>query len=368
MLKRTMLAVIAVVSVVVLGCDGDETPPPRGSFVYVANSDDSTISIFGARPAGYLELVETIAAGSGPTGFVTDPSGTLLFVANSDAPGGTWGGVGTVSSYAIDGTSGRLTGAAGSPYSANTMALNIAVTPDGRFVYATNQFDFEVTVMAVGTGGVLTETAFSPIPVFEAHAIAMHPSGEFFYVGSEAGDIHALDLDPATGEFIPLAASPYTGVGAANWVVITPDGRYLYTADANNGAIAQVDAFSISATTGELTELAGFPLALGVNTGIKSLAVTPDGQYLYLARWNDASVGAYAIGVDGSLTAVPGQPFESGDLPKSIAIDANSEFAYVANYGSDSVTAFAIDGATGALTRLATYPVGAGPKMVLAVR
>jgi 6-phosphogluconolactonase (cycloisomerase 2 family) len=346
--------------------------------VYVANTALNSISSFTIDQAtGALAPLETVPGGSGPTGLVLTPDNRFLVVANSDAPaGGTWGGAGTVSVFARNTATGALSEIAGSPFPAHAMALNVAISPDGRFVYATNQFDYQVTTFALDPAtGALTEASFSPLAETEAHSIAMHPTGTFLYTGSEESDVKGHVLNAADGSYTDTPGTPYPSAGANNWLTITPSGRHLFTSDgccstpAGSGALR---TFAIDTSTGALSEIAGSPLIVPApNTGneaMRTSAVKPSGDFLYVGRWFGSSVGAYRIDrATGALTEVTGSPFAAGTQPKSIAVEGQGRFLYALNFGSNSVSAFRIDASTGALTPIDTYPTvaNARPKMIL---
>ncbi len=341
-----------------------------GPALYVANSDESTITTFSLDPAtGALTSPTTIPAGSHPTGLVVDPSGKYVVAANSDAVGGSWGGVGTISVYARSPTSvSGLAEIPGSPFPANTMALNVAITPDGRYVYTTNQNDFQVTTFGMDPAtGALAQAGFSPLAEREAHSIAMHPSGRFFYTGAENLDIqgHVIAAD---GSYTNTLNSPYASAMANNSLSITPDGRFLYSVDAGSsvGGSGNIRGFAIDLTTGALTQLPWSPLLVLANEPLRTSTITPSGNVLYVGLWNTNAVAAYTISrATGALSPVPGMPFAAGTKPKALAVNGEGRFLYVANYGSSDVSAFSIDPATSQLTGIGTYPVGGGPKMLI---
>jgi hypothetical protein len=71
-----------------------------------------------------------------------------------------------VSGYAVDASSGALTPVAGSPFSAGTEPLGVAIDPTGRFAYVANSGSNNVSAYAItATTGVLTPVAGSPFPM-----------------------------------------------------------------------------------------------------------------------------------------------------------------------------------------------------------
>ena len=87
------------------------------------------------------------------------------------------------------------------------------------------------------------------------------------------------------------------GLDGAGWVEISPDGNYVYVASLNSSTIT---TFSRNVTTGVLTQLPGTQGCVG-DTGdevtcahgnglseAESLALSPDGNYLYAASSNNS--------------------------------------------------------------------------------
>ncbi len=120
--------------------------------------------------------------------------------------------------------------------------------------------------------------------------------------------------------------------------------RFLYVTDA---AASTVSGFSVDATNGTLTLIAGSPFAAG-NRPV-SIAVDPTGTYAYVANQTGATVSAYTIDrASGALTPVSGSPYPTGGAPTSVAIDPSSAFLYVTS-GST---------ATGSRTTIQSCPAG----------
>ncbi|WP_245814056.1 YncE family protein [Rhodococcus marinonascens] len=103
-----------------------------GSFVYVVNTDDGTVSVI---DTGTNMVVDTVMVGSFPEGVAITPDGTRAYVVNTDD--------GTVS--VID--TGTNTVADTVP--AGNGPVGAAITPDGSRVYVTNLVDGTVSVIAI---------------------------------------------------------------------------------------------------------------------------------------------------------------------------------------------------------------------------
>src|SRR5260221_1751571 len=131
----------------------DASNIPR--FAFVANIADGTLSAYTVNTAtGQLRHNGYQLVGSSPQSVAVEPRGKYVYVANSDSS--------TVSAFAIDGT-GRLTAIAGSPFTDSGNPLSIAVDPTGSFLFTANSGSGNVTAFSIDPAtGALTEIPGSP--------------------------------------------------------------------------------------------------------------------------------------------------------------------------------------------------------------
>ena len=138
---------------------------------------------------------------------------------------------------------------------------------------------------------------------------------------------------------------------------------------ANQGG--NVSAYTINATNGALTQVAGSPFPAGSLPFY--VVVDPMGRFVYVANADSNNVSAYTINAStGALTPVAGSPFGAGTEPLGVAIDPRGEFAYVTNAGDHyrrrgnaaDVSAYTINASTGALTPVAGSPFGAQKDLI----
>jgi len=99
---------------------------PAGTYLYVANSLDATISVFSINAStGALTAITNspFAAGATVSGVAIDPSGKYLYVTNPAAN--------TITGFSINASTGALTQFAGQPAAAGTQptSLTTAVMP-----------------------------------------------------------------------------------------------------------------------------------------------------------------------------------------------------------------------------------------------
>jgi len=187
-----------------------------GHFVAVTEKATNLIDVFRVLPDGTLSSIKANAS-AGPGAFAVGfaPSGAaIVSETGSAAPNSS-----AISSYSVN-SDGSLTPISISvPTLGNANCWN-AVTPDGRFVYASNAGSSTMAGFAIGTGGTLT--------ALPGTVLALNPSG-------------SANLD----------------------ITISADGKFLYSLNAASGAIGMFAIQSNGAlanlgTTGGLPASAGF--------------------------------------------------------------------------------------------------------------
>ncbi len=315
---------------------------------------------------------------------------------------------GTAGCVSADGTGGLC--ATGT---ALDTAFSVAVSPDGSHVYVASPMSNAVAVFARDTGtGALTQLAGTAGCVsadgtggrcavgrlWGAFSVAVSPDGQHVYVGGGAVSVFARDQ--ATGALTQLPRKAgcvsETGVhramsewaaytkglcasgGQVLWnaesVAVSPDGSHVYVVSPNMAAIT---LFARDQATGTLTQLPGtagcvsetegYRLQIGpcaegrALVGASSVAVSPDGQHVYVASYVYGAVAVFARDqATGTLTQLPGTAgcvSQTGwyydwrglcaagtglDGAVSVALSPDDRHVYVASYGPNTSGAVAV--------------------------
>jgi 6-phosphogluconolactonase len=315
------------------------------------------------------------ATGTGPESLAVDPSGNFVYITNGLA--------GTVSGYAIDRSSGKLTAIAGLPLNvtprAGVGAEALAIHPSGNFIYVTDSGTNAVFAYAVDPeGGELTAVVSSPFPTGTTPAaIAIDPAGKVVIVANQASnDLSTFTINSVTGALTGVAGSPFATVAplperppprpAPTSVSITPSGKIAYVA---NNLDFTVSAFSIDSATGVLAEVPGSPFEVGGYDPVSVIA-DPSGKCVYVLNAGSQNITAYSIDAPtGKLVAISsirtrGQGTMIALSGGATAIAYTSKFAYVANNYGNTISAYTINPATGVLTNVAGSPFVASSPFV----
>ena len=229
-----------------------------------------------------------------------------------------------------------------------------AVTPNGQFLYVSGQ-NGTISVFAIGADGSLTSIpCSSACTVGEGtQQLAITPDGRFLYAPTGSGVIAVLAIG-ADGSLsrVPCSANDCSTPGLVPVSpVVTPDGKFLYVADQQSDVFASgvVSIFQI-ASDGTLTPVSCAGSNCAAGEGTRDASLTPDGRFLYVANALANTVSPYAIGSDGTLTpiACSGSNCNTSFSPGEVAVSPNGRFVYTSNTDG-TVSVFAI-GADGSLT------------------
>ena len=296
---------------------------------------------------------------------------------------------GTVRAYQIDQSTGQLVRLSGPEAPAGQSPISIAVDPMGRFVYAGNYGYGAAIVGNAGLGsvsaytvnsttGVLTPVSGSPFTAgYGLSWLVIHPSGKYLYaVNTGSDNVSGFAIDPAAGGLTPVVGSPFAtppslfSTENPTGIAIDPAGRFLFVSSSNT---PDLFAFAIDPNTGTLSPVPGSPFSLGCvswelqtiipPTGCSpgGIAVDPSGGFLYVTGGYSNAV--YGLSIDpntGALALLPGSPAATTPFPNFIA--TNGAVLYVTNNANPlSVSIFSLNSATGGLTQVPGSPVAAWP-------
>lgn len=160
-----------------------------------------------------------IQPGSGPRHMAWHPSGQALYLLNELSS--------TVSALRFDAGRGALevfqtVSARAAEASGKNVAAEIAVSPDGRFLYASNRGDDNITVFAIGGVALgLTPVGHVPTGGRAPRHFAIDPSGRWLIAANQDSDsLVAFRLDSATG--LPVAAGSSVSVSKPVCVLFAP--------------------------------------------------------------------------------------------------------------------------------------------------
>ncbi|WP_300002964.1 putative Ig domain-containing protein [uncultured Cedecea sp.] len=273
-----------------IGSQGQVSYSTDGNYVYVAGKGN--ISLFTVDEGGNLSLVKTLAVeGMGTvTELVTAPSGQGV--------------------YAIDGGE-------------NIYMFSLDSNNDLALSHTYNSSNGDIS------GG-----------------LALSDDGAYLYVGTHWNDVAIFTRNTTTGELNYLDRAPgSSGSGDRNGVIISRGDRVYVIYTTGDHSIYAYQRQE----DGRLTTIASLIVdGFGYQSVDFSLAVSADGQYLYVANPDENTLGVYQLS-GTTLTKVESRPFEGIG---SIALSADGKSLFVSDHNGTLHT-YAV-AATGGLTAVNT--------------
>lgn len=315
-------------------------------FLYVANQGSDNVTPISVTENGGMAAQAPVATGESPLGSAATPNGRYLYVALNGPPD-------RIAAFAIA-PDGALSPVPGSPFSTGLNPTDVAVSGDGRFLYASNFGADTVSVYAIASNGALSAVG-SPVATQDGpSALAFSPNGQFLYVpnfGSGSisafavagdGTLAAIGAPTAIGGMFPANAP-----GAA---AVAPDGAHLYVGRRMGNLI---NAYVIL-PNGSLSAVAGSPFPALSPT---SLAFSSEGATLYSAAQGSNLVQTFAV--DGNGAIVAGASAAAGGAPAGLTVGFDGKVLFAGNSGTNDVSSFTI-GSGGALAAAPGSPVLTG--------
>jgi 6-phosphogluconolactonase (cycloisomerase 2 family) len=347
---------------------------PDGDHVYATGLLESAVAVFGRDAmTGSLTFVEAqFDDENGVEGLrlaistVVSPDGTNVYAVSSFD--------GAVSVFNRDASTGALafveaqfddednvTGLLG--------AWTAAVSPDGAHVYVTGAESNALAVFSrdASTGALtFVEAQVDGVGAVDgldgAISVAVAGDGDHVYVTGAFDDaIAVFSRDGATGALTFLEAQ-FDGVGGVDGLdeafslALSTDGAHVYVTGARDNALA---VFSRNNTFGGLTfveaQFDGPSSADGL-ADVQSIAVAPDGSYVYAASFIDDALVVFRRDVaTGELALV--EVIRDGiggvdglDGARSVAIAPGGDHVYAVGGDDNALAVFRRDSATGTLT------------------
>jgi YVTN family beta-propeller protein len=323
---------------------------PDGTKIYVTNATDDTVSVIDSST---LQVTRTMATGFEPDGIVTDQTGATLYVANRLSN----------DISVIDTNTGqeikRLLAGRGASY--------LALSPDGRFVYATHIYpnpgrprtppNSEITVIDTARQTVVERKALPNVAgMFH---IAMSPDGHWGVAaqlrpknliplahvehGWAFGDSLTL-FGPAVGGVIQVPIDELDRYYALPWgVAITPDNSKIFVATAGSESVTVIDADRLLKTarvrkhdlTNDLSASANYVVGrIAVGHNPRGVLLSGDGKRLYVANRLDDNISVINTATNEVISTIDlGGPANIDALRRGERLFYTADFAFQGQFG-----------------------------------
>ena len=316
---------------------------PSKKYLYAINEvtnyegGSGSVSAFAMDEAsGDLTLINTMSSeGAGPAHMSLDRTGKFALVANYAG--------GTIAVLPIE-ADGRLGAAVDVHRDADSLGKKLATdAPRGSF-------------------------AISGHDKPHAHMIAPDPTNKFVLATDLAQDrIYVYRFDATTGKLTATEGSGFASLPSGNGprhFAFHPNGHWLYLVEEEASVVA---FFHFEPATGALEQmqsLSVLPAGFAGTSFSSEIVVSPDGRFLYSANRLHDTIALCAIGADGGLRLV-GETSTLGDYPRHCGIDPTGNFLLVCNQKSDAIVTFRRNKVTGLLSATGEYETVGTPGILV---
>ena len=314
---------------------------PDGKTLYAGNevsdfngSKSGSVTAFAVnKDSGNLMLLNTVGSGgAGPAYVAVEPSGKYVLVANYA------GGSLAVLPVRPD---GGLREASDVIHPSGSLNLSRPVdNPPGNFAPSDHQSS-------------------------HLHMVGFDPQGRYI-IADDAGldQILVWRLDQSNGKLATVSVTAALPGSAPRHFVFDPTGHYLYQLQEQDSMLTVYDFDSASARFRKRQSLSALPPGFAGSNTASELLISRDGRYLYSGNRSHDSIAVFSTGPTGNITLLANVPTE-GDRPRSLALDPTGTYLFSLNQAADSVTSFRVDPKTGRLRFTGHYlPLGSPATMV----
>ncbi|MBA3628739.1 MAG: beta-propeller fold lactonase family protein [Actinobacteria bacterium] len=271
-------------------------------FLYAVNAGSDDVTIFSVEGTN-LTFLQKVYAGDQPNSVTIHDD--LLYVLNGSVAGNGITGF----RIASDGTLAPLQGSFRLLSSPIAVPGEVQFSPDGRFLLVTQKTtnvllkpQNAIDAFRVKSNGL---TSATPKRIashgLRPFSLAFRDDGklvvtESFNAAPFASALSSYRLTSDGGLSVISGSVPNRQTDTC-WVVITDDGRYIFTANFGNGTISTY-GFS---STGKIRLLDGNAAFLGTLSQPVDLALSADSRFLHLLLRGTGGVASFRIEENGSL-------------------------------------------------------------------
>jgi 6-phosphogluconolactonase (cycloisomerase 2 family) len=211
---------------------------PNGNFLYSLNRGTNDISVYAIDPSsGNLTNAGSVPVPNGPNAMVFSAKGEFAYVSCD--------GASTIAAFAVNLGSGSLSPLSAGSYAAGGARIqNLAITQDGKFLYAANPDANQIIALTIASDGSLLPVTGSPFPVQPGLSSIVLSEGNSslggpnLYAGSNNG-IEGYDRNPSTGALTYLSSVTQASAGKSPLLFQnTSDGLLIGVSPQNGGGFS----------------------------------------------------------------------------------------------------------------------------------
>ncbi|MEU1997696.1 beta-propeller fold lactonase family protein [Nocardia gamkensis] len=303
---------------------------PGARFLVISGAASSNISVLGLDDAGRLSTVHgsPFPSGTGSLAVTVTPDGRHVYSTNTVS--------GTVNGFRL-GSDGVLTPIPEANLELGGPGVGAVVAPDGKRLFVTSgSVTNEIRTYSITAAGGLVFTGAVQVPGVSAlNQLAIAPDGRFVFA---VGWLQATAFSFAVGPDGGLTLIDSVAAGLMSTLPgVTPDGRFMYV---SNEASGDISGYAIGAD-GKLSPIPGSPFRTGLMPLPHGAVFTADSRRMYLAEAMAGRISGFQIAENGSLSPLPGSPYpaSAGTLPGRVVVDSESQRVFLIDTLTVGITA-----------------------------
>jgi YVTN family beta-propeller protein len=192
-------------------------------------------------------------------------------------------------------------------YRAGSVPKVVEVTPDNKYLLATNWCSYDLSVISLDSGKVVTRIPIGAYP----RGIAITKDSRFAYIAQMGGSVvHKIDLIDFSKRQISIGANPRA-------LQLSSDERYLFATLNVSGQVVALD-------------LESEKVVKRIKTGqaARSLALSADGAALFVVNYNSDTLAKVRV---SDFKVI--QKIKVCDRPIGITFEEKKQRTWVACYG-----------------------------------
>ncbi|HTT14054.1 MAG TPA: beta-propeller fold lactonase family protein [Burkholderiaceae bacterium] len=274
-----------------LGSQGALSFSQDGRWLFAVNAGNDTVSSFAVDDENLTLRSVTSTGGVMPISVTSH--GHLVYLLNA-------GGAGNIAGFRV-GHDGTLTPVAGSTQGLGGSAAGpaqVKFSNGGEFLIVTEKTANQIAVFEVDDGLAQPPT-LTPSVGNTPFGFDIDPRDHVIVSEAASASASSYRLRDRTDNLAVISAAVPTNQAAPCWLIVTPNGRFAYTGNAGS---ATITAFAIRRDgTLTRTSASGADGSTGAGSHTIDLAVSDDGQYLYALANVGQTLTAFSIARDGTL-------------------------------------------------------------------
>ncbi|WP_316843180.1 gliding motility-associated C-terminal domain-containing protein [Pedobacter psychrodurus] len=200
------------------------------------------------------------------------------------------------------------------PVGVSSMA--VVVNNANNRIYVANQQSHSVSVINSITNTIVTTIDFG---VGEPSGLTLSPDGSKLYVTDYNQYVNLLRVINTTDNSV-ITSIP---IGNNSWgVVVSPDGRFVYTVSAGDGTITVIN-----------TQTNSVMATISLGQAPFNICISADGKFLYVTNY-----GSNMVSVINTQTNVVSATINTGQGPSDLALSLDGSRLYVSNSVANTVS------------------------------